>query len=162
MNHIKLISWLVTYKQRTSRKCKLQNDCSAARQEHMISLPFNSFHVERTRSNEETVDSIHFLTTRSYAVSDPDIRIWWIQMSWYLVVWDWGLGVAECVKGYWQLRSNLTSFALSPVQQVIDGGSESFCLFLTGEVQTYLTGLQRKNRWLKSLIFIKLFNMLVS
>lgn len=36
----------------------------------------------------------------------------------------------------------LTSFALSSVEQVVDGGSESFGLFFTGKVQTDLTGLR--------------------
>lgn len=36
----------------------------------------------------------------------------------------------------------LTGFALSSVEQVVDGGSESFGLFFTGEVQTDLTGLR--------------------
>lgn len=35
-------------------------------------------------------------------------------------------------------------FALSAVQQVIDGGSKSLCLFFTGKVQTDLTGISCK------------------
>lgn len=35
-----------------------------------------------------------------------------------------------------------TGFALSSVEQVVDGGSESFGLFFAGEVQTHLTGLR--------------------
>lgn len=37
--------------------------------------------------------------------------------------------------------TSLLGFALSPVEQVVDGGSESFGLFFAGEVQADLTGI---------------------
>ncbi len=94
--------------------------------------------------------------------------------EWGRQVWDWGWGLvsgggAECssvwvqqgkVNGHtgWGSTNRrksdsvkLTSFTLSSVEQVVDGGSESFGLFFTGEIQTNLTGLKReRHRRLKT------------
>lgn len=43
-----------------------------------------------------------------------------------------------------QQQATLTRFPLPPVEQVVDGHSEPFGLFLTGKVQTDLTALRRR------------------
>lgn len=49
-------------------------------------------------------------------------------------------------RGIKTTTDKLTSFALPSVQQVVDGGSESFGLFLAGKVQTNLTVLNRRKK----------------
>lgn len=79
------------------------------------------------------------------AVAQHVVEVVWLLVAVGVVESDIvNLRVLDVHRGHVQSRAifrvtSLLGFALSSVEQVIDGGSESFGLFFTGKVQTDLT-----------------------